>query len=121
MAGETNSDRINRLDRSTATLITQMDNLRDSVERVNTTATDLDRRLRDVDRHLTRLAEKVDRLETQSNKFDSRRWNVWLLIVSVIASGLIGGLLTKSLDRLFIAPSNQTGSAPPAFQGNKGT
>lgn len=70
MAAETNTDRINRLEGTTATLNVRVDNLRDSVKRAETTATTLDIRLHDVDKHLAPPTQKVDRLESQSNKLD---------------------------------------------------
>lgn len=111
MAGETNTDRINRLGISTATLFVHMDNLRDSVERLNTIATDLDRRLHDFDKQLAHLAQKVDRFELQLDKLDSRRWELWKLVLVAFLGGILTlatTVVSGSLSRLIGDGPSQT-------------
>lgn len=105
-----------------AALTERVDNLYGLVKRVETNATDFDKRLHDVDKKLEQLTQKVDHLDLQLSKVDSRRWELWKLVLAAFLGGILTLAVTVvsgSLSRLIGGGPSHIGPAVPDTQSNK--
>jgi len=102
VAGETNTDRIAKLEQTVAALVERVDNLRRDLGRVEVGTTDATKLLQDVDKRLALTVREAERLEKKLDELLSRRWELWKLFLAAFLASVLtvaAGFVSKALER----------------------
>jgi len=117
-----NTDKIRELERQMATLVERVDTLRRDIDRGDQKVEKVDRALVDVSQGLALLTEQVGRLEKTRDEGQSKRWDLWKLVLAAFLGSILtigSGLFARWLDRVILTTTHQTGGARPARDPRK--
>lgn len=102
MAGETNTNRIAKLEQSVAALVERVDNLRRDLGRMEVDTTETTKLLQDVDKRLALAVREVERLEKKVDDLLARRWELWKLFLAAFLGSILtvaAGFVSKRLEQ----------------------
>jgi len=110
-----NTERIQVLETTSATLVERVNNLRDDLERHEETFPGLSNQVQDNDRKLAVIEHRVGALEKKLDELLARRWELWKLVLAAFLGSMLTlgtSFVARWLDRFLQPSSNQSNSAP---------
>jgi septal ring factor EnvC (AmiA/AmiB activator) len=113
MPGETNTDKIRKLELDLATLDERVDNIRKNLEKQDVFVSKLDEQIRELGNRVSIVEHWVSAVEKRLDELLSRRWELWKLMLAAFLGSVLtlgSGFLSKWLERYVSNQPNQQGN-----------